>query len=50
MVKRKEWEFRDGDVIYREEHVDGRYGAPGQKRARKSNQTEEAKRKVNAAN
>ena len=37
-VRRKEYTFRDGDVIDRIEFHDGNYGAPGKKR-KKNNVT-----------
>lgn len=49
-VKRKTYVSRDGDVIDTEEYHDGRYGAPGMKRAEKKKPTKEDMQKVNAWN
>ena len=35
-VKRKTYRYRDGDIIDVEEYHDGRYGAPGEKREKKT--------------
>lgn len=48
--KRNTWELRNGDVIYVEEHHDGMYGAPGEKRSKKAKPTKEQMQKVNAMN
>ena len=48
--KRNTWWLRNGDVIYVEEHHDGMYGAPGEKRLKKAKPTKEQMQKVNAMN
>lgn len=50
MIKRKTYKFRREDVIDVEEYHDGRYGAPGQKRVKKSKATEDDIRYVNHQN
>lgn len=50
MVKRKKYEYRDGDIIDIEEFHDGKYGGPGGKRANKEKPTPEQMQKVNAMN
>lgn len=47
MVKRKKYTFRDGDIIDVKEYHDGRYGAPGKRRAKKEKPTREQVRAVN---
>lgn len=47
MVKRKTYQFRKGSLIEVEEYHDGNYGAPGQRREKKSKPTEEQKKKWN---
>ena len=49
-TKRKEYMFRDGDIIDREEYHDGKYGAKGKKREKKKTPTKEDMQKVNAMN
>lgn len=49
-VRRKEYTFRDGDVIDRIEFHDGNYGAPGKKRKKKKKPTKEDMQKVNSLN
>lgn len=50
MVKRKKYRLRQGDIIDVEEFHDGRYGAPGQRRAKRDKPTEEQIRANNARN
>lgn len=50
MVKRKQYRFRQGDVIDVEEFHDGRYGGPGKQRTKRAKPTEEQMRQVNAIN
>ena len=40
-MKRKTWNLHGKDVLYVEENHDGRYGAPGQKRAKRKKPTKE---------
>lgn len=49
-TKRKRYRFRHGDIIEVEEFHDGRYGGPGQGRAKKKKPTEEQMREINAQN
>lgn len=49
-VKRKTYRYRDGDIIDVEEYHDGRYGAPGEKREKKTKPTAEQMRRINAQN
>ena len=50
MIKRKRYTFLDGDVIDIEEYHDGRYGAPGTKRAKKKKASPEDVERVNRYN
>lgn len=47
-VKRKTYRFRHGDIIDVEEYHDGKYGAPGMPRQKRSKPTSEQMQKVNA--
>ena len=49
-TKRKTYRYRNGDIIDIVEYHDGRYGAPGTKRAPRAKPTEEQIRKVNHEN
>lgn len=50
MIKRKKYTYRNEEVIDIEEFHDGRYGAPGEKRAKRAKPTKEQMQKVNAWN
>lgn len=50
MIKRKEYKLRGGKIIDREEYHDGRYGAPGLKRAKRKKLTKEQMRIINLQN
>ena len=50
MVKRKKYTFRQGEIVDVEEYHDGRYGAPGKRRAKKEKPTKEQVRAVNRRN
>lgn len=49
-AKRKMYKFRKGDVIDVEEYHDGRYGAPGEKRAKKTKATADDMNYINHQN
>ena len=49
-TKRKTYRLRRGDVIDIEEHHDGNFGAPGEKRTKRGKPTKEQMQLVNAMN
>ena len=49
-TKRKTYTFRKGDIVDVEENHDGRYGAPGVRRTKKSKLTEEQMQYINHEN